>query len=196
VGSSRPSPDHPIQTQAGDTISGEYTSLLLRPYSRQSQQYSRVSPTQYRGTHHPCQPTWGPWDESPHAQDSDPFLWSSGRTDGVSQGGYRTGRLGAPFHPQGLDPTHASLGEIVSKSKWISSQVISLARADDGHTESIQQILKRLETIETHLSALEEGAANVSGIRERKRGGTLRGGANSHLSLKVSPRTMLPKMLG
>lgn len=138
----------------------------------------------------------GPWDESPYTQDSDPFLWSNRRNDGSSVGNYgpspspqpRTGRLGVPFHLQGPDPIHTSVAQFASEIKHISARVTSLVEAEEERTKTIERILGRLETIDTRLSALEDGLADINGVREKKVGGTLRGGSNSHLSLKVSHR--------
>jgi hypothetical protein len=150
--------------------------------------------------HHPTQ---GSWDESPHTQDGDPFLWPNER---VSTGSHqpshspelRTGQQGEPFYSQGPDPTHTSIGQIAADHKRVSARVTALTEADERRARTIDEMLKAeerrqkmmedilsdLETIKTRLSALEDRGAD--GVQERKSGGTSRIGSNNHLSLKVS----------
>jgi len=144
--------------------------------------------------YHPMQ---GTWDESPHTQDDDPFLWPNER---VSMGSHqrslspqlRTGRQGAPFYPQG--PDSAVIGQFASDLKMLSAQIKTVMEADERHTKTMEVILSEFEMMKTRLSALEDRC--IDGVQERKSGGSSQIGSNNHLSLKVSHRRGLSEALG
>jgi hypothetical protein len=77
-----------------------------------------------------------------------------------------------PFHLQGPDPIHMSIAWFASEIKHISVRVTSLVEVEEERTRTIERILGCLEMIDTRLSALEDGLADINGVREKKVGGT------------------------
>ena len=82
---------------------------------------------------------------------------------------------------------HRPINQITAELRQVSVQLV---KAEAERTQFIEQVIVRLDTLETHLKALESGAVGrVQGKRLSQ------GGTNRHKSLKVSCYQTLLEML-
>ena len=83
--------------------------------------------------------------------------------------------------------THAPINQITAKLRQVSVQLV---KVEAERTQFMEQVIVYLDTLETHINALESGAmGRVQGKKSSQ------GGANKHKSLKVSHHQTLPEML-
>ena len=64
---------------------------------------------------------------------------------------------------------------------------MSLIEAEEQRKATMDQIFERLGTMDTRIRALENTSIGASESQQQRTGGTSKGGANDHLSVKVSP---------
>lgn len=91
---------------------------------------------------------------------------------------------------QATESLHASMAQIVAEVKGLATRVTSLFERESKHDEKVNQILTRIEGIETRFNELEGAVGEGVGAHHRKSSGGSRSVSNEHPLLKVCRDTL------
>ena len=162
---------------------GPYHLAPPRAYSRQSMHDSHTNLAQHGETHHPHPPAPTSPDRSPHDTNMGSSLRPGRRGDEVMTGNHRpsyspdirTGNPGGPLRGQSPESAYPSQTQIWAELRQMSLQISSLVEAETRHTQALNHIIRRLDTIEKRLDALESALAEADGNHAKKASGGSRG---------------------
>jgi hypothetical protein len=96
--------------------------------------------------------------------------------------------LGGPFMDKATELLHTSMAQVMANVKGLATHVTSQSEKEGKQSEKMDQILTRIERIETWLSELEANGEGTA--HDRRMGGSLRSIISEHPSLKVCLETV------